>query len=97
VEIVPHLLAIAWIATPLSVVICFWLWLRYCPYVYKRAIKQGLRPDPQKMIKAASRGPLRRLDPRSRLPMPPKPGESQPTAVEPNKESPKAITNKPKK
>jgi hypothetical protein len=76
-ESVPNLFALAWIATPLSAVICFWLWLRYCRHVYDQAVAHEQKPDPQKMIKAASRGPFRRRLGK-RLPLPRKPDNKAP-------------------
>jgi hypothetical protein len=53
-------LGTASIATSAAIVICFWLWLSYCRHIYDKAIEHKQKPDPHKMIKAASRGPFHR-------------------------------------
>jgi hypothetical protein len=65
--------SVASIVMSVAIMICFWLWLRFCRHVDDQAIEHDQRPDPQKMIKAASRGPIRRLVRRSRPQLPSKP------------------------
>jgi hypothetical protein len=72
-EFVLSVLGIASIATSAAIVICFWLWLRFCRHVYDQAVELDQKPDPQKMIKAASQSPLRRMGRRPRPPLAPKP------------------------
>lgn len=67
-EFVPSLLGIASLAPSIALVICVALWLLFCRYVIRKAIKQGHKIDPQQMINAASRGPIHLLGERPRLP-----------------------------
>jgi hypothetical protein len=80
VESIPLLIA-AWIIGRAVVVVSDWLWLRHCRYIHDQAVERGQNPDPEKMIQAASEGPLHRLGERAKLPTLRKPNNKSPAST----------------
>jgi hypothetical protein len=68
VELVPLIAAVVSVVVGsggATVVICYWLWLRFCRDMHDKAVERGQDPDPERIIQAA------RLGRPSSLPKPP--------------------------
>jgi hypothetical protein len=63
VELVPQIAAVLCVivgAGGITIVICVVLWLLFCRWVIKGAVKRGGKPDPVEVIRAASLGMIGR-------------------------------------
>jgi hypothetical protein len=74
VESLPEIAATVWViakADGITIVIIVFLWLLFCVWVIKRAVKRGEEPDPVELIRAASLGMIGRSPKPPQLPSAP--------------------------
>jgi hypothetical protein len=75
VELVPLIAAVVSVVVGtggITIIICVWLWLRFCRYIYDDAVKHDQKPKAAEVIRAASLGMVGRSSKSAALPSPPK-------------------------